>query len=38
MGYSNIDVRVYFDVLGPLYVVPGPIVVGSNYIVGIYIG
>ena len=26
MGYSDADVRVYIDVLGPLYVVPGPVV------------
>ena len=24
MGYTDITVRVYVDVLGPLYVVPGP--------------
>ena len=24
MGYSDADVRVYVDVLGPLYVIPGP--------------
>ena len=38
MGYSDVDVRVYVDVLGPLCVVPRPIVVASNYIVGIYTG
>ena len=25
MGYFDADVRVYIDVLGPLYVVPGPL-------------
>ena len=33
MGYSDADVRVYIDVLGPLYIVPGPIVVASTYII-----
>ena len=23
MGYSDADVRVYIDVLGPLYIIPG---------------
>ena len=32
MGCSDADVRVYVDVLGPLYVVPGPIVVASTYL------
>ena len=26
MGYSDFDARVYIDVLGPLYIIPGPIV------------
>ena len=26
MGYSDALVRVYIDVLGPLYVLPGPLV------------
>ena len=26
MGYSNAPVRVYVDVLGPFYVLPGPLV------------
>ena len=25
MGYSDVVVRVYVDVLGPLYVFPGPV-------------
>ena len=25
MGYSNVVVRVHVDVLGPLYVLPGPL-------------
>ena len=32
MGYTNDTVRVYVDILGPLYVIPGPIVVASTYI------
>ena len=28
MGYSDVDVSVYVDVLGPLYVLPGPVVDG----------
>ena len=31
MGYSDVDVRVYADVLGPLYVLPGPIVYGIHF-------
>ena len=27
MGYSNALVRVYIDVLGPMYILPGPLVV-----------
>ena len=26
MGYSDAPARVYIDILGPLYVFPGPIV------------
>ena len=26
MGYSDIDISVYVDVLGTLYVLPGPVV------------
>ena len=32
MGYSDANVRVYVDVLGPLYVIRGSIVVASTYI------
>ena len=24
IGYSDADIKVYIDVLGPLYVIPGP--------------
>ena len=24
IGYSDTDVRVYVDVFGPLYIIPGP--------------
>ena len=30
MGYSDGDFRVYVDVLGPLYVTPGSMVVAST--------
>ena len=30
MGYSDIVVRVYVDVLGPLYVLLGPVVDGIH--------
>ena len=32
MGYCDADTRVYVDVLDPLYVAPGPIVVASTYL------
>ena len=35
MGYTDINIRVSVDVLGPLYVVPGPIVlcgIQSTYV------
>ena len=32
MGYYDADVRVYIDVLGPFYVILGPVVVASTYI------
>ena len=31
MGYSDVVVRVYIDVLGPLYVLPGPVVDGIHF-------
>ena len=31
MGYSDVVVRVYVDVLGPLYVLPGPVVDGIHF-------
>ena len=31
MGYSDTPARVYVDVLGPLYVLPGPIVDGIHF-------
>ena len=31
MGYSDVVVRVYVDVLGPLYVLPGPVVNGIYF-------
>ena len=30
MGYSDVVVRVYVDVLGTLYVLPGPVVDGIH--------
>ena len=32
MGYSDADVSICIDVLGPLYIVPGPILVASTYL------
>ena len=32
MGYSDVVVRVYIDVLGPLYVLPGPAVDAPTFI------
>ena len=31
MGYSDVVFRVYVDVLGPLYVFPGPLVDGIHF-------
>ena len=31
MGYSDVDVGVYTDVLGPLYILPGPVVDGIHF-------
>ena len=31
MGYSDAPVRVYIDILGPLYVFSGPIVDGIHF-------
>ena len=31
MGYSDAPARVYVDVLGPLYVLPGPVVDGFHF-------
>ena len=31
MGYFDVAVRVYVDVLGPLYVLPGPVVDGIHF-------
>ena len=31
MGYSDAPARVYVDVLGPLYVFPGPILYSSHF-------
>ena len=31
MGYSDVVARVYVDVLGPLYVLPGPVVDGIYF-------
>ena len=31
MDYSDVDATVYVDVLGRLYVFPGPVVDGSHF-------
>ena len=31
MGYSDVDARVHVDVLGPLYILPGPVVDGIHF-------
>ena len=31
MVYSDVVIRVYVDVLGPLYVLPGPVVDGIHF-------
>ena len=31
MGYSDVLVRVYVDVLRPLYILPGPVVDGIHF-------
>ena len=31
MGYTDINVRVYVDMLGTLYVIPGPVVYSIHF-------
>ena len=31
MGYTDVTVRVCVDVLGPLYVIPGPVVYSIHF-------
>ena len=31
MGYTDLTVRVCFDVLGPLYLIPGPVVYSIHF-------
>ena len=32
MGYTDATIRVYVDVLGPLYVIPGPAVYSIHFV------